>query len=264
MVPSPAPASAPVDRPGALAPHPVIPGAYRCAENKRQFLNAIFDETAQDYDRVERWLSLGSGRWYRRQALRRAGLAEGMRIADVAVGTGLLAGEALSLIGATGRLVGVDPSQEMMRRAKERLGIDTVVGVAESLPLDDASVDFLSMGYALRHVEDLNAAFREFHRVLKPAGEFGPGRLCILEITRPTTRLGRAFLRLYLGTLSRFIGTFHRLASRTPELWAYYWETIDKCVPPQRVVDALSDAGFLDVKRSIVGGIFSEYTAIRR
>lgn len=261
MIQSPAPAS--VDRPGRLAPHPVIPGTYHSAENKRQFLTAIFDDTAQDYDRVERWLSLGSGRWYRRQALRRAGLITGMRMADVAVGTGLLAGEALSLIGPSGHLIGIDPSQEMMRRARERLGIDTVAGVAESLPLDDASVDFVSMGYALRHVDDLNIAFREFHRVLTLAGAFGPGRLCILEITRPRSRLGRTLLRGYLVALSRFAGMCCHLAPRTPELWAYYWETIDKCVPPQQVMSALRDAGFVDVKRSIVGGIFSEYTATR-
>ena len=264
MVQSPAQPSADVHRTATLAPHPVIPGAYKAAENKRAFLDAIFDDTAQDYDRVERWLSLGSGRWYRREALRRAGLAPGMRIADVATGTGLVAGEAMGLIGPTGRLVGIDPSQEMMKRAKERLGIETVCAVAESLPFAGGSFDFLSMGYALRHVADLNVAFAEFYRVLRPAGEFGGGRLCILEITRPGTWLGRAMLRLYLGTVSRLIGLFGRLSPRTPELWAYYWETIDKCVPPQQVINALRQAGFEDVERSVIGGVFSEYTAIRR
>ncbi len=264
--PSATPNGAPagqVHQPAPMAPHPVIPGAYQSPEAKRQFLSAIFDDTAQDYDRVERWLSLGTGRWYRRQALQRAGLQSGMRMVDVAVGTGLLAGEALTLIGPTGHLVGIDPSPEMMRIAKDRLGIDTVAGSAESLPFADQSFDFLSMGYALRHVEDLNAAFREFHRVLRPAAAFGPGRLSILEITRPSTRMGRLALRLYLGTLSRVMGTFLRLAPRTPELWAYYWQTIDKCVPPERVLDALAGAGFTNIKRSVVGGIFSEYTAIR-
>ena len=259
MVGSPAPPDSPVARTAALAPHPPIPGAYEAPAHKRQYLNAIFDDTAQDYDRVERWLSLGSGRWYRREALKRAGLKQGMHIADVAVGTGLVAGEALMLIGPAGRLIGIDPSPEMMRRAKERLGIETVAGTAESLPLPDATFDFVSMGYALRHVEDLNSAFREFHRVLKPGG----GRLCILESTRPRTRLGRGFLRLYLGTLSRLIGLFQRLAPRTPELWAYYWETIDKCLPPDQVLQAMRDAGFVDVTRVVIGGIFSEYTATR-
>jgi demethylmenaquinone methyltransferase/2-methoxy-6-polyprenyl-1,4-benzoquinol methylase len=139
--------------------------------------------------------------------------------------------------------------------------VTTVVGTAESLPIDDASVDFVSMGYALRHVEDINAAFREFRRVLDPAGRFGGGRLCILEVARPGSRLGRFVLRLYMSLLSRLFGLFVRLAPRTSELWSYYWKTIDQCVPPQRVLEALKEAGFVDVKRSVVFGVFSEFTA---
>jgi demethylmenaquinone methyltransferase/2-methoxy-6-polyprenyl-1,4-benzoquinol methylase len=262
MVESP-PTARSDQRTAPLPPHPLIVNAYKAPEQKREFLNAIFDDTAQDYDRVERWLSLGTGKWYRRQALLRAGLKPGMRIADVAVGTGLVAEGALNIIGPSGHLVGIDPSPQMMRHAKERLGIDTVSGTAEALPFDSGSFDFLSMGYALRHVEDINKAFREFHRVLKPGDSGSAGRLCILEITRPRTRIGRACLRLHLATLSRVLGTFFRLAPRTPELWAYYWETIEKCQPPERVMQALKDAGFTDVKRKVYGGIFSEYTGTR-
>lgn len=257
------PASGPAGVTPILAPHPAIDGAYGTLESKREFLDTIFDETARDYDRVERWLSLGTGRWYRRKALERAGLRAGMRVLDVAIGTGLLAGEAISIIGPAGHLVGVDPSQEMMRQASERLGVETVRGVADSLPFNDASFDFVSMGYALRHVEDLRAAFREFHRVLKPTGPFGGGRVCILEVTRPATRIARAMLRLHLGVTSRLAGTLFRLAPRTPELWAYYGKTIEQCVPPEHVLEALKSEGFVDAKRSVVAGIFSEFTATR-
>jgi len=241
-----------------LAPHGVIHSAYSTIEEKRTFVNTIFDATAQDYDRVERWLSLNTGRWYREQALKRAGLAAGMNVCDVAIGTGLVADGALKVIGESGTLIGVDPSPEMMRFARQKLGVQTVRGIAEKLPFDDATFDFLSMGYALRHIEDLNVAFREFRRVLKPGG-----RLCILEITRPNSALGRAALKFYLGTCSRVLGGLFNLAPRTPELWAYYWETIDGCVPPQRVMQAIADAGFSDVKRHKEGPIFSEYTAVR-
>lgn len=263
MVESPAPPADQGCQAAVLPPHPPITGAYKAPEGKRAFLDALFDDTAQDYDRVEHWLSFGSGRRYRRQALQRAGLQRGMRVADVAVGTGLVAGEALAVIGPSGKIVGIDPSLQMRRRAAEHLGIETVAGTAESVPFPAASFDFLSMGYALRHVEDLNGAFREFHRVLAPGGPFGGGRLCVLELTRPQTRVGRAGLRLYLATLSRLLGAFGGLAPRTPELWAYYWETIDKCQPPERVLEAVASAGFSDVRRNVVIGLFSEYTAVR-
>lgn len=53
----------------------------------------------------------------------------------------------------------------------------------------DTRFDFVSMGYALRHVVDLNATFREFHRVLRPGGT-----LLILEIARPAQPFKRALL----------------------------------------------------------------------
>src|SRR5437016_5979910 len=120
-----------------VPPHPLMPGLYRSNAEKHEWLRRIFDQTAGDYDRVESWLSLGTGRWYRRKALLRAGLSRGMAVADIACGTGLVAREALSIIGATGRIVGVDPSEQMLALARRRLGIPTVIGIAEALPLAD-------------------------------------------------------------------------------------------------------------------------------
>src|SRR4051812_11244286 len=76
-----------------LAPHPTLPEYYESEATKRAFVRGIFDETAGDYDRVERVMALGTGPWYRRQALKRAGLVGGMKVLDVATGTGLVARE---------------------------------------------------------------------------------------------------------------------------------------------------------------------------
>jgi demethylmenaquinone methyltransferase / 2-methoxy-6-polyprenyl-1,4-benzoquinol methylase len=57
-----------------------------------------------------------------------------------------------------------------------------------------------------------------------------------------------------------------RLASRgnkSPLLWEYYWDTIEACVPPPRVLQAMRDAGFTDVKQAVQFGLFSEYTALK-
>lgn len=248
----------PPDAPVPLPPHPVLPAYFKSAAEKRPFLRKVFDETAADYDRVERALSLGSGRWYRRRALARAGFAAGLNVLDVAVGTGLVAREALALVGASGSVVGLDPSIGMIRQARAQLALPIVQGVGETLPFADASFDAISMGYALRHLPDLRATFAEFARVLKPGG-----RLCVLEITRPAGRAGRAALAAYfrgvLPVLARVVGS----SAKTRDLWSYYWETIDACVPPDRVLDAIVAAGFSEARRRVELGIFSDYTARR-
>jgi demethylmenaquinone methyltransferase/2-methoxy-6-polyprenyl-1,4-benzoquinol methylase len=247
----------------ALAPHPVIIGAYGGPEGKRAFVDTIFDATAADYDRVERWLSFGTGRKYRAQALVRAGLRSGMRVVDVGVGTGLVASGITSIVGDANLVVGVDPSSEMRRYAHEALGISVCAGTAGGIPFEDASFDFLTMGYALRHITDLNAAFQEFYRVLRPSQSHHEGQLCIMELTRPRTLLGRLLLRGHLGLCLQAMRLCCRMGPRTPELWRYYWETIDQCISPRRIMESLSSAGFVNVKRHVVGGIFSEYTATR-
>jgi len=175
-----------------LRPHTPLPAYYRNEAEHQQFLRRIFDESASDYDRIERILAFGTGPRYRRLALQRAGLAKGAHALDVGIGTGLVAREALALIGPTGRLTGVDPSPAMLAEVK-LAGVELVAGRAEALPQPDASHDFISLGYALRHIADVAAAFAEFRRVLRPGG-----RLLVLEISKPAGRIGTAVLRTYM------------------------------------------------------------------
>ncbi|KQP38984.1 class I SAM-dependent methyltransferase [Pseudorhodoferax sp. Leaf274] len=242
-------------RPCALAPHAPLRAYYADESERDRYLRRIFDATAGDYDRIERLLALGTGPWYRRSALQRAGLGSGARVLDVGIGTGLVAREALQLIGLEGRLVGVDPSPGMMGEVRLP-NVQLLQGRAEALPQPDGSHDFLSMGYALRHIGDVHAAFAEFHRVLRPGG-----RLLILEITRPEHRGGRALLRAYMRA---FVPLVARVVGRrrdTAELWRYYWDTIDACIAPASVLAALREAGFEQVQRHTELGVFSEYTA---
>ena len=239
----------------ALAPHTPLPAYYGDEAEHQQFLRRIFDDTAPDYDRIERVLALGSGPWYRRKALERAGLVAGAQVLDVGIGTGLVAREALKIIGPTGKLVGVDPSVGMMEQI-DLPGVELVPGVAESLPRPDASCDFVSMGYAMRHISDVAAAFGEFHRVLRPGG-----RLVVLEITKPQGRIATALLKGYMRAVVPLIARVVGRRSNTSELWRYYWDTIEACIPPERVLEALRAAGFTEVRRHASLGVFSEYMA---
>lgn len=240
---------------GVLAPHAPLAQYYRDEAEHQAFLRRIFDETAPDYERIERVLALGSGPWYRRRALQQAGLAAGMDVLDVGIGTGLVAREALALIGPTGTLIGVDPSPGMMGQVQDAR-IQLVTGFAEALPRPDASSDFLSMGYALRHISNVDAAFAEFHRVLRPGG-----RVAVLEITKPRSRAGTLLLKGYMRAVVPLIARVVAGRRDTAELWRYYWDTIEACIPPETVMESLRKAGFIDVRRSVELGVFSEYTA---
>jgi demethylmenaquinone methyltransferase/2-methoxy-6-polyprenyl-1,4-benzoquinol methylase len=240
-----------------MRPHSPLPAYYRSDDEHRAFLRRIFDDTASDYDRIERVLAFGSGPLYRRSALRRAGLASGAQVLDVGIGTGLVAREALGLIGGQGRLVGVDPSSGMMNEIALP-GVELICGRAESLPREAASSDFVSMGYALRHIDDVGAAFAEFFRVLRPGG-----RLLVLEISKPAGRVGTTLLKTYMRAVVPAIARVVARRRDTAELWRYYWDTIEACIAPEQVLGSLRAAGFESVKRHVELGIFSEYTAVK-
>jgi len=238
------------------APHAPLPRYYQTEADRSRWVRHLFDETAADYDRVEWVLGLGSGSWYRRRALRRAGLKAGMQVLDIGTGTGLVAREAALLVGDATLVVGVDPSPGMVEHAKVPPGVRLLAGSAEAIPAPDAAADFLSMGYALRHVSDLPSVFAEYYRVLRPGG-----RLCLLEITRPEGALARAFLKAYLRGLVPAIAAVISRHRDMPKLMRYYWDTIAACVPPTAIMEELRAAGFVDVDRYVELGIFSEYRA---
>ncbi len=235
-------------------PHPPLGTYYVGESQRRQWVRNIFSRTAGDYDRVERAMAVGTGSGYRRRALVNAGLRHGMDLVDVGVGTGLVAREAAVIVGDPARVTGVDPSPGMLEHAKVPVGVRLLAGSAEHLPLADGSVDFVSMGYALRHLDDLATAFGEFHRVLRPGGT-----LCILEITVPQSSWARWALKTYMRRIVPWLASRLSEHRDTPELMRYHWDTIEACIPPREVMEAMRRAGLGAVDREVELGIFSAY-----
>lgn len=224
-------------------PHALIAGYYVNPANRLSFARDLFNRTAQHYDPVNRLFSLGSGAWYRRSCLLEAGLKPGLQVVDIAIGTGLLAREALRITGDRQSIVGIDVSEAMLNIARLNLGVPLIQAAAEALPLDDEVADFVTMGYALRHVADLEAVFRECCRVLRPNG-----KMLLLEISTPQRRLNRALASLYIGAIVPVASLLTRGDMRAWELMRYHWETIIKCVPPEAIMCAMSESGFKQVE----------------
>lgn len=246
------------EKPNHLAPHPVLTEYYEKPEDRRSRIDAMFDSSAQHYDWINDVMSFGSGTRYRRQALERAGVRAGDSVLDVGAGTGVVSWLAQQIVGEEGLVVALDPSRGMLTEAV-KLGVENVsMGLGEALPFPDNTFDFVTMGFALRHVADLGAAFAEYQRVLKPGG-----KILLLEITRPEGKLSTAFLKVYLKGIVPNLAKIFRRSADSKLLMRYYWDTIEQCVPPATIIDALKKTGLEDAHRHVVFGIFSEYTGVK-
>ena len=242
-----------------VSPHPLLHQYYSRQEARQGFLNDLFDRTAYQYRNIDKATGFGSGLWYRKKALQLAGLKAGMQVLDVACGPGLVAQCALEVVGPTGAVIGLDPSRGMLREAQKGPCRNLVRGVGEHLPFPDEHFDFLSMGYALRHVPDLKRAFAEYRRVLKPGGI-----VLLLEISRPRSTLVLLLSRLYIKTILGAVfsaGTGNRDMRK---LMAYWWETTEQCVPPETIVETLHAVGFQECQlKEWCNGLLRDYRAVK-
>jgi demethylmenaquinone methyltransferase/2-methoxy-6-polyprenyl-1,4-benzoquinol methylase len=238
-------------------PLPPRPQYWTREEDRQRVVTGMFDRSARHYDRACNVMSLGSGSAYRHAALGRAGLRPRMSVLDVGSGTGLLARAAASVVGPAGKVTAVDPSFEMMTAGPHHGEIGLVQGVGEVLPFAAGVFDFVTIGYALRHVSDLDQMFAEYARVLKPAG-----RVLILEITKPRSTIGAALARAYFGIVTPCVTRLATGSADASRLMRFYWDTIAHCVPPDVILASLRRAGF-SAGRTVVGGVFSEYLATR-
>jgi len=242
----------------SVPPHPVLEPYYTVKAERQSFVDDLFDGAARHYNHIGRMLDFGCGPMYRRQALQRAGLKPGMRLLDVATGTGLMACGGAQVVGDPRRVVGIDPSSGMLREARGALSNPLVRGRAEILPFRSASFDMLSMGFALRHVEDLEATFDEYRRVLKPGG-----RLLLIEVSRPSSRFLRWLTRTHFQHVLPRLARISTRSGPAQLLMKYYWDTIDQCVPPDTILDTLRRNGFADARRRVYCDFMSEYVAVK-
>jgi len=221
-----------------VAPHAPLDHYYERESNRHAYVVDLFNKSAPHYDTIEK-IFFNIGLWYRRFSLRRAGLAPGMRVLDVAMGTAAVARNAAQLVGPTGRVFGVDPSPGMIRQAQKVFHGPITRGVAGELPFASNQFDFVTMGIALRHVADLSRAFGEYYRVLKPGGT-----LWILEAHVPPRGIGHEFTKLMWAKVIPGMTYLFTRNSDAKLLMDYYWDTIDQAASPETLMATMQRVGF--------------------
>ena len=165
-------------------------------------VRAMFGRIAGRYDLLNRLLSAGIDRGWRRRTVAQVGPAEGLQVLDVCCGTADLS---LDFARAGANVVGVDFTYEMLRAADgklERDGAPTLAqGDALMLPVRDDSVDAASVAFGIRNVADRIAGLTEMQRVVRPGGS-----VVVLEFSMPKSRWLGALYRLYFTRILPMIG----------------------------------------------------------
>lgn len=200
---------------------------------------AMFDRIAARYDLLNRVISLGLDRGWRRALIEETRRdAPPGALLDLATGTGDVA----ILAAASGlEVVGLDPSAEMLREARRKApGLRFELGSAEALPFVDGSFAMATMAFGIRNVADRPRALAELARVLVPGGRLG-----ILELGEPEGRLARAHVH---GVVPR-LGAW--LSGRAE--YAYLARSIAAFPPPEVFVETIRAAGFVDVRARPLG-----------
>ena len=209
---------------------------------KYRAVERMFDRLAPDYDRMNRLISLGLDRGWRRHTVAELGVGAGACVLDLACGTGDLCDE----LAASGSVaIGIDYSAGMLASAHTRAPL--VRGDAARLPFADRSLDGVICGFALRNFVELTQVFREVARVLEPGGRFAA-----LDAAVPTNPLFRAGNAIWFRGAVPLLG---RLLTRDGDAYSYLPRSTAYLPPADVLADALGEAGFVETRhRTLTGG----------
>ena len=221
----------------------------------------MFDRIAGVYDVINSVMTAGLHHAWRERAAERAELSPGASALDLCCGTGDLALELRERVGADGRVVGADFSERMLELARDKaakrgLGDVTFEWTdALELPYSDASFDAVTVGFGVRNLADLDAGFREMHRVLKPGG-----RCVVLEITQPQKPPLSSFFSLWFDRVVPLIG---RVAGDS-DAYSYLPESVRTFPPPEGLARIMDGAGLADIRYTVLaGGIIAIHSGVR-
>jgi demethylmenaquinone methyltransferase/2-methoxy-6-polyprenyl-1,4-benzoquinol methylase len=227
---------------------------------KARHVRSVFDSVASRYDIMNDVLSMGMHRVWKAYTVGVAAIQPGMRVLDIAGGTGDLARAFAARVGEQGCVVLTDINEAMLRTGRDRLldegkVIPTAACDAEHMPFPDGSFDLASVAFGLRNMTHKEAALAEMCRVLRPGG-----RLLVLEFSRPAPLLQKPY-DFYSFKLMPLLG---KLIAKDADSYRYLAESI-RMHPDQATLKGLmKDAGFghVDV-HNMAGGIVALHVGIK-
>lgn len=231
--------------------------------SKTEQVKDMFDNIAPAYDFMNRMMTLGVDKLWRRRAVNMLRARRPRHILDVATGTGDLA-LLLARRLCPDTLTGIDLSGNMIDIARRKAAavtdgqtrFDFQVADCLALPFADATFDCVTVAYGVRNFERLLDGYREMYRVMKPGGT-----LCVIELSTPVNRLVRPLYNLYTRRVIPLVG---RLVSHDVRAYSYLPESIEAVAQGPEMTSLMERAGFTAATfRRLTFGVCTIYLATR-
>ncbi len=229
--------------------------------SKKEQVEEMFNNIAQRYDFLNRFLSMGIDKGWRKRAINSLKPINPKLILDVATGTGDLAIEALKL--NPDKIIGVDISELMLDVGREKISklkldekIELRKGDSENLRFENNHFDAVTVAFGVRNFENLQLGIDEMYRVLKPGG-----RIAILEFSKIKTF---PFNHLYNFYFSNILPFFGRMISNSKNAYTYLPESVKHFPEGKHFTAYLERSGFKQTNiQPLTFGICSLYTAVK-
>ena len=216
------------------------------AEKKADLVAGVFHSVAAKYDIMNDVASFGIHRFWKRFTIECAGARPGMKVLDLAGGTGDLTAKFSHLVGDKGQVILADINDSMLKVGRSKLRDKGIVGNvnyvqanAEALPFPDNHFDIITISFGLRNVTDKDAALRSMQRVLKPGG-----KLLVLEFSKPQHEIMRKAYDLYSFKILPKMG---QLVAKDADSYEYLAESIRMHPDQETLKQMLLDAGLEQV-----------------
>lgn len=234
---------------------------YGAEGTKKEQVARMFDNISGRYDFLNRFLSVGIDKSWRRKLVKSLKRENPSDILDVATGTGDLA----IAIGKAGnyRIHGIDISEGMLEVGREKIrkkhldnSISLQYGDSEEIPFDNAAFDAVTVAFGVRNFENPLAGLAEIQRVLRPGG-----RIYVLEFSKPRRFPVKQFYGFYFKYILPWWG---RMISKDTSAYTYLPASVDAFPDGERFTALMEKAGFSSCSYKLLTfGIASIYTGIK-
>ena len=200
-------------------------------------VSKMFDDVAHRYDFLNDLLSLGRTKAWRRVVTSIIAPKPGMKILDIAAGTG---SSSRPLVDKGAEVTALDFSRGMIEQGrKQNKNINFVQGDALKLPFEDNSFDVTTISFGLRNTSNTEKALKEALRVTKDGG-----RIVVAEFSHPVNQV---FKKIYLNYLMKALPVIVKKISKNPDAYIYLAESIRAWPDQAELASIMRDSGFKSV-----------------